>query len=137
MARGVNKVILIGNVGREPEVSYTGSGSAIANLTVATSERWKDKQGQQQERTEWHRVKAFGRLAEIIGEYTAKGQQIYIEGSIRTDKYTAQDGTEKFSTYVVANEMQMLGSKRDGEQQGRGRPRSAPPADDFDDDVPF
>src|ERR1700754_256615 len=110
MARGVNKVILIGNLGADPETRYTGSGTAITPLRLATSESWTDKSsGEKQERTEWHRVKLFGRLAEIAGEYLKKGRQVYIEGSLRTDKYTDKDGVERFSTDIVANEMQMIG----------------------------
>lgn len=135
MSRGVNKAIIVGQLGRDPEVKYAANGNAITSISVATSERWKDKQGQQQERTEWHRVKAFGRLAEIMGEYLAKGAQVYIEGSIRTEKYTGPDGAEKYATYIVANEMQMLGGKRDGERPQQTRQQQRP-ADDFD-DLPF
>lgn len=110
MARGINKVILVGNLGADPEVRYTGGGTAIASLRIATSEQWTDKQsGQKQERTEWHRVKLFGRLAEIAGEYLKKGRQIYIEGSLRTDKYTDKDGIERYSTDIIASDLQMLG----------------------------
>ncbi len=110
MARGINKVILVGNLGADPEVRYTSSGTAIASLSIATSEQWTDKQsGQKQERTEWHRVKLFGRLAEIAGEYLKKGRQVYVEGSLRTDKYTGKDGVERYSTDIVANDLQMLG----------------------------
>ena len=164
MARGINKVILVGNLGNDPEVRYTGSGTAIATLSVATSESWTDKQsGERQERTEWHRVKMFGKLAEIAGEYLKKGRQVYIEGSLRTNKYTDKDGIERYSTDIVANEMQMLGgpgggggegggggwSRDRGERSGGGAPRgggAAPsssrpaqkPADTFeDDDIPF
>ena len=124
MARGINKVILVGNLGADPETRYSTSGAPIVSIRVATSESWRDKQtGNQQERTEWHRVKFFGRLAEVAGEYLRKGSQVYIEGSIRTDKYTGQDGIERFSTEVVANEMQMLGGRsggEGGERSGRG-----------------
>lgn len=165
MARGVNKVILIGNLGADPETRYTATGGAITTVRLATSESWTDKAGQKQERTEWHRVKFFGKLAEIAGEYLKKGRQIYVEGSIRTDKYTGQDGVEKFSTEIIGNEMQMLGGGGErGEgasfggggggarseraprgapagavnERGSGAPRNAPPADDFqDDDIPF
>ena len=110
MARGINKVIIVGNLGADPETRYTGSGSAITSLRIATSEQWMDKQsGERQERTEWHRVKLFGKLAEIAGEYLKKGRQVYIEGSLRTDKYTDKDGIERYSTDIIANEMQMLG----------------------------
>lgn len=165
MSRGVNKVILIGNLGADPEVRYTAGGSAITTVRLATSENWTDKQGERQERTEWHRVKFFGRLAEIAGEYLKKGRQIYVEGSIRTDKYTGQDGVERYSTDIIANEMQMLGGQAGGGGNydegggGGGRPMSRggggggggggqrqgppqgrqapPPADDFEDDIPF
>jgi len=115
MARGINKVILVGNLGADPETRYTTSGSAITSIRIATSESWKDKQtGEQQERTEWHRVKFFGRLAEIAGEYLKKGRQVYVEGSLRTDKYTDKDGVERYSTDIIANEMQMLGGAGGG-----------------------
>lgn len=121
MARGINKVILVGNLGNDPDVKYTQGGSAITTISVATTEAWKDKQtGQQQERTEWHRVKFFGRLAEIAGEYLKKGRQVYIEGSLRTDKYTGKDGIERYSTDIIANEMQMLGGGGEGGQRGGG-----------------
>lgn len=127
MARGINKVILVGNLGADPEVRYTGSGTAIATLSVATSESWTDKQsGEKQERTEWHRVKLFGRLAEIAGEYLKKGRQIYIEGSLRTDKYTGQDGVERYSTDIIGNEMQMLGGGNEGGGGGGGFQRERP-----------
>ena len=163
MARGINKVILVGNLGNDPDVKYTQGGSAITTISVATTEAWKDKQtGQMQERTEWHRVKFFGRLAEIAGEYLKKGRQVYIEGSLRTDKYTGKDGIERYSTDIIANEMQMLGGGGEGGQRGggggdyqrgpresssAGRGRQAPAAaapaaqqfdDGFsDDDIPF
>ena len=121
MARGINKVILVGNLGADPEVRYTASGTAITSLSVATSESWTDKQsGEKQERTEWHRVKLFGRLAEIAGEYLKKGRQIYIEGSLRTDKYTDKQGVERYSTDIVASEMQMLGGGSEGGGMGGG-----------------
>jgi single-strand DNA-binding protein len=121
MARGINKVILVGNLGADPEVRYTGSGTAIATLSVATSEQWTDKQsGQKQERTEWHRVKLFGRLAEIAGEYLKKGRQVYVEGSLRTDKYTGKDGVERYSTDIVASDLQMLGGGSEGGGMGGG-----------------
>jgi single-strand DNA-binding protein len=116
MARGVNKVILVGNLGADPEVRYTAGGSAIANLSVATKDQWTDKQtGQKQEKTEWHRVKMFGRLAEIAGEYLKKGQQVYIEGALRYDKYTGKDGVERYTTDIVASDLQMLGGRSGGE----------------------
>jgi len=112
MARGVNKVILVGNLGADPETRYTASGSAITNIRIATSESWRDKQtGENQERTEWHRVVFFNRLAEIAGEYLRKGSQVYLEGSLRTRKWQDQSGQDRYSTEVVANEMQMLGSR--------------------------
>jgi single-strand DNA-binding protein len=120
MARGINKVIIVGNLGADPETRYTGSGTAITSLRIATSEAWNDKQsGEKQERTEWHRVKLFGKLAEIAGEYLKKGRQVYIEGSLRTDKYTDKDGVERYSTDIIANEMQMLGGQG-GEGGGGG-----------------
>lgn len=121
MARGINKVILVGNLGADPEVKYTAGGTAIGTLSIATSESWKDKQtGEQQERTEWHRVKLFGRLAEIAGEYLKKGRQVYIEGSLRTDKYTDKEGVQRYSTDIIGNEMQMLGGGGEGGEGGRG-----------------
>ena len=121
MARGVNKVILVGNLGADPETRYTQGGGAITSIRIATSESWNDKQtGEKQERTEWHRIKFFGKLAEIAGEYLRKGSQVYVEGSLRTDKYTDKDGIERFSTDIIANEMQMLGGKPGGEAGGGG-----------------
>jgi single-strand DNA-binding protein len=119
MARGINKVIIVGNLGADPETRYTGSGTAITSLRIATSEAWTDKaSGEKQERTEWHRVKLFGKLAEIAGEYLKKGRQVYIEGSLRTDKYTDKDGVERYSTDIIGNEMQMLGGNAGGEGGG-------------------
>ena len=121
MARGINKVIIVGNLGADPETRYTGNGTAITSIRIATSENWTDKQsGEKQERTEWHRVKLFGRLAEIAGEYLKKGRQVYIEGSLRTDKYTDKDGVERFSTDIIAAEMQMLGGGSEGAGAGAG-----------------
>lgn len=155
MARGINKVIIVGNLGADPEVRHTGGGSTVTNLRIATSEQWTDKQsGQKQERTEWHRVVLFGRLAEIAGEYLKKGRQVYVEGSLRTDKYTDKDGAEKYSTNIVANDLQMLGGNSSGEGGGQprqnsgdgfaarqGQRQSAPPPhqnyNDDPDDVPF
>ncbi len=115
MARGVNKVILVGNLGADPETRYTANGGNITTIKLATSESWKDKQtGEMHERTEWHRVKFFNRLAEIAGEYLKKGRQVYIEGSIRTDKYTDKEGIERYSTDIIANEMQLLGTNPGG-----------------------
>ncbi|WP_374603587.1 single-stranded DNA-binding protein [Arenimonas sp.] len=119
MARGVNKVILVGNLGNDPDMKYTQGGMAICTLSLATSSVRKDKEGNQQERTEWHRVKLFGKLGEIAGEYLKKGRQVYIEGEIRYDKFTGQDGQEKYITEIVANEMQMLGGGG-GEGGGSG-----------------
>jgi single-strand DNA-binding protein len=158
MSRGVNKVILVGNLGAEPEVRNLPSGGSVANIRIATSENWKDKQtGQQQERTEWHRIVFFNRLAEVVGEYLHKGSKVYIEGQLRTRKWQAQDGTDRYSTEVVAKEMQMLDSRGGGQQQGGGGydayPEAdsyAPPAEpaqpapqqpteqpDYEDDIPF
>jgi len=154
----VNKVILIGNLGRDPETRYTTGGDAVTNLNIATSEQWKDKNGEKQERTEWHRVVLFGRQAEIAGEYLKKGRSVYIEGRLQTRKYTDKDGVEKYSTEVVGDRMQLIGGARDGGggggdadfSGGGGAPaRRAPAAggapagggrkntDDFDDDIPF
>ena len=131
MARGINKVILVGNLGNDPEVRYAQSGSAITTISVATTEAWKDKNGEQQERTEWHRVKFFGRLAEIAGEYLRKGRQVYVEGSLRTDKYTDKDGVERYATDIIGNELQMLGGKSEPQRGGRQQSAAA------DDDAPF
>ncbi len=121
MARGVNKVILVGNLGNEPEQKSLPSGGAVTNISVATSESWKDKQtGQQQERTEWHRVVFFNRLAEIAGQYLNKGSKVYIEGSLRTRKWQDQNGQDRYSTEIVASEMQMLDSRGGDMQQGGG-----------------
>ena len=162
-SRGINKVILVGNLGKDPEVRYMPSGGAVTNITLATSETWKDKNtGQQQEKTEWHRVVLFGRLGEIAGEYLRKGSQVFIEGRLQTRKWQDQSGQDRYTTEIVANEMQMLGS-RGGAGGGSGsadfnqepsydtgapsQQKSAPaPAssgggsagfDDFDDDIPF
>jgi single-strand DNA-binding protein len=162
MARGVNKVILIGNIGKDPETRFSAGGGAITNITLATSESWKDKQtGENQERTEWHRVVFFGRLGEIAGEYLKKGSKVYVEGSLRTRKWTDQSGQDKYTTEIVANEMQMLDGRGAGggdfaaertqgasaggssrSSAGGSAPRAqeqVPPAgfDQFDDDIPF
>jgi single-strand DNA-binding protein len=162
MARGVNKVILIGHLGADPETRAMPSGSSVANLRIATTESWRDKQsGEQQERTEWHRVALFGRLAEIASEYLKKGSQVYIEGSLRTRKWQDKQGNERYSTEIVGNEMQMLGGRGGG---GAGAPAAGGGAaggvpreplpdyagpsgsgggagggerEDFDDDIPF
>ena len=155
MARGVNKVILVGNLGNDPDMRYTAGGAAVANISIATAESWKDKNtGEQQERTEWHRVVFFGRLAEIVGEYLRKGSQVYVEGRLQTRKWTNKEGHDQYTTEIVANEMQMLGSRSAGSSnydsapqsqqssapapQSQAAPASSPaPADDFDDDIPF
>lgn len=158
-SRGVNKVILVGNLGQDPEVRYLPNGGAVANITLATSESWRDKQtGETKEKTEWHRVILFGKLAEVAGEYLRKGSQVYIEGALQTRKWTDQAGVEKYTTEVVVNvggTMQMLGGKQDGaaqnggqgnkpQQQGRqqqSQQSSPPPSNEppmnFDDDIPF
>lgn len=118
----LNKVTLIGNLGNDPDVRNTQSGSTVTTISVATTEKWKDKDGNVQERTEWHRVKFFNRLAEIAGEYLAKGSQCYIEGSLRTEKYTDKDGNEKYSTDIIASELKLLGGRRDGEGERSERP---------------
>ena len=163
MARGINKVILVGNLGGDPETRYTASGAAITNITLATSESWRDKQtGENQERTEWHRVVFFNRLAEIAGEYLRKGRQVYVEGSLRTRKWQDQNGQDRWTTEIVANEMQMLGGRGDDagsrpsggfrdsqpaqqprqsapQQQSQAQQSGSAPADDgfTDDDIPF
>ena len=150
MARGVNKVILIGNLGRDPEVRYTPNGLAVANITIATSESWKDKQsGEPVERTEWHRVVMYQRLAEISGEYLRKGSKVYIEGRLQTRKWQDKtSGQDRFTTEIIADTMQMLDSKGGNASDASGAyekpaavnaaPLSAAPAmDQFDDDIPF
>nr|UWG25982.1 MAG: Single-strand binding protein family protein [Bacteriophage sp.] len=168
MARGVNKVIIVGTLGNDPEVKYSASGSSIANLSVATSEQWKDKQtGEKKEQTEWHRVVIFGKLAEIAGEYLRKGSQVYIEGQLRTRKWTDSNGVDKYTTEIVIPQMggvmQMLGGRRDDSDQQQPRQQSGQqpqggwgknpqqqqpqkqqspqggnePPIDFDDDIPF
>ena len=152
MARGINKAIIVGNLGRDPEVRYTANGNAIANITVATTESWKDKQsGERQEKTEWHRVVFFGRLAEIAGEYLKKGSQVYIEGRLQTRKWEDKSGQERYTTEIVASEMQMLGSRGGGASEASGddysgEARSAAVSSgggasggdpNLDDDIPF
>jgi single-strand DNA-binding protein len=143
MAKGINKVILAGHLGQDPEVKYTGSGSAVTNISVATSEQWKDKQsGEQKDRTEWHRVVMFNRLAEIAGEYLRKGSLVYIEGKLQTRKWQDKNGTDHYTTEIVANDMQMLGGKGQAPQgqqeQEPHTPKPSPmPTDDFEDDIPF
>ena len=144
MARGVNKVIIIGNLGQDPDTRYSPSGSAVTKLRVATNESWKDRQsGEQQERTEWHRVTMFGRLAEIAAEYLRKGSQVYLEGRLQTSKWQDKDGNDRYMTEIIANEMQMLGGRGGAPAMGGGggggsqsQPAQSPP-DDFDDDIPF
>jgi single-strand DNA-binding protein len=155
----VNKVIILGNLGRDPETRYTTGGDAVTNLRIATSEQWKDKNGEKQEKTEWHQVVLFGRQAEIAGEYLKKGRSVYIEGRLQTRKYTDKEGVEKYSTEVVADRMQLLGGKGEGgggdadfgggasaapaprreSSGGAAKPAGAAKknSDDFDDDIPF
>lgn len=148
MARGVNKVIIVGNLGNDPDTKYMPSGSAVTNLSVATNESWKDKAtGEQKDRTEWHKVAMFGRLAEISAEYLRKGSQVYIEGKLRTRKWQDQQGNDRYSTEIIADEMQMLGGRTGGGAPAMGGPpQSSPPPQgspgpagggDFDDDIPF
>jgi single-strand DNA-binding protein len=142
MASGINKVILVGNCGGDPETRYLPSGGAVTNITIATSESWKDKQGgQQQERTEWHRVVFFNKLAEIAGQYLHKGSKVYIEGSLRTRQWE-KDGVKRYTTEIVASQMQMLDSRESQSEQGAAQNNaSQQPSqggfDDFDDDIPF
>lgn len=151
MARGVNKVILIGNLGSDPEVRYTPNGNAVANVNLATSESWRDKtSGEPQDRTEWHRIVFFNKLAEIVGEYLHKGSKIYVEGSLRTRKWLDKQGVERHTTEVIANEMHILGSRTGGHhsdsnenhtetKSNKGQPAlaEAGPVDSFEDDIPF
>jgi len=162
MSRGINKVILVGHLGADPEVRYTAAGSAVANVSLATSDSWQDKQtGERQDRTEWHRIVFFNRLAEIAGEYLRKGRQVYVEGRLQTRKWQDQNGQDRYTTEIVASEMQMLGGRDDanytpsgGGQNYAPQPNAAPapapqaapagmpagnkpPAADFDDDIPF
>lgn len=131
--RGVNKVTIIGHLGADPETRYMPSGAAVANISVATTEKWKDKEsGEEKEQTEWHRICFFGRLAEIASEYLRKGSPVYVEGKLQTRKWTDKDGVDRWSTQIVAREMQMLGQKREGSE----RPPT-PPVEAFDDDIPF
>lgn len=127
MAKGVNKVIIVGSLGQDPEMRYMPNGKAVANISVATSEQWKDQQGQKQEKTEWHRIVMFDRLAEIAGEYLRKGSQAYFEGKLQTRKWQDQSGQDRYTTEIVANNMQMLGGKQSGQttsqpQQGYNQP---------------
>ena len=152
MARGINKVILVGNLGNDPDIRYTAGGAAVANISLATTDSWRDKEsGEQQDRTEWHRIVFFGRLAEVVGEYLRKGSQVYVEGRLQTRKWQDKSGNDRYTTEIVANEMQMLGGRGGGgampsnDQSSAPMPESAPasaPAaasdNDFvDDDIPF
>lgn len=163
MSRGVNKAILIGHLGADPEVKYMPSGGAVANVNLATTERWKDRQtGEQQERTEWHRLTFYGRTAEVAGEYLRKGSQVYVEGRIQTRKWQGQDGQDRYTTEIIVNDMQMLGGRgagggsadnwdqpsepRSAPASSGGAPQSKPPSSaaapagsgsQFDDDIPF
>jgi len=161
MARGINKVILVGNLGQDPEVRYMPSGGAVTNISIATTDSWTDKQsGQRQDRTEWHRIVMFNKLAEIAGEYLKKGSQVYIEGRLQTRKWQDNSGQDRYTTEIVANDMQMLGGRGDsggaanfsggqpqqqrpqsnpsqGQPQGQPQPAPMSGPDDFDDDIPF
>ena len=152
MARGVNKVILVGNLGKDPEVRYMPSGNAVANVTLATTDSWKDKQsGEKQERTEWHNVVFYSRLAEIVGEYLKKGSQVYVEGRLQTRKWQDKSGNDRYTTEIIASDMQMLGSGGgsagfSGDRAPAAQPAAQPAAAassgggssaDFDDDIPF
>ncbi len=146
MARGINKVILVGNLGKDPEVRYMSNGNAVCNVTLATSESWKDKQtGEQKDKTEWHNIVFYRRLAEIAGEYLRKGSQVYVEGKLQTRKWQDKNGNDRYTTEIIANEMQMLGGRGGGSAEFGGGPaaKSAAPAapaavaDEFDDDIPF
>lgn len=152
MARGVNKVILVGNLGNDPDIRYTAGGAAVANISLATTDSWRDKEsGEQQDSTEWHRVVFFGRLAEIVGEYLRKGSQVYVEGRLQTRKWQDKTGNDRYTTEIVANEMQMLGGRGSGTSPGPSAaeaPASMPASsgeakagmadNDFvDDDIPF
>ena len=153
-SRGINKVIVLGNLGKDPEVRYMPSGGQVTNITVATSETWKDKDsGEQKENTEWHRIVFFGKLAEIAGQYLKKGGQVYVEGRLQTRKWQGQDGQDRYTTEIIASEMQMLGGRGGGSAAFDERPAAGPGAgggapggdpapassmpDDFDDDIPF
>ena len=155
MARGINKVILVGNLGNDPDIRYTAGGAAVANISVATTDSWKDKEsGEQQDRTEWHRVVFFGRLAEIVGEYLKKGSQVYLEGRLQTRKWQDKSGSDRYTTEIVANDMQMLGGRGGGGAMGNNEqapppmsnnapssnaaPAASAADNDFvDDDIPF
>ena len=159
-SKGVNKAVILGNVGNDPELRYMSNGKAVANFTVATSEQWKDQQGQKQERTEWHRMVAYDKLAEIIGQYVKKGSKLYLEGKLQTREWTDQQGQKKYTTEIIVNEMQMLDGKpqggqpaqvqqqqqqpqrqqapqNNGYQQARSQPMQQQDAPQFDDDIPW
>lgn len=141
----VNRMIVLGHVGRDPEVRYTTDGAAIANVSIATTRTWKDKQGEKQEETEWHRISFFGRLAEIVGEYVKKGSQIYVEGRLRTRKWQDKEGTDRYTTEIVAESIQLLGGRgeraEDGPKQSKPteqpRDKAAGPVANMEDDIPF
>jgi single-strand DNA-binding protein len=138
----VNKVILVGNLGKDPELRYTASGTAVCNFSIATTERFKDREGQQQEKTEWHNISTWRQLAEICGKYLTKGKQVYIEGKLQTRKWEDRDGNDRYTTEIVADQMQMLGRAGEGQGQQQERPAQSQPASSgggFDamDDVPF
>ncbi len=139
MSKGINKVIIVGNLGKDPEVRYSPSGDAMANITVATSESWKDKNtGEKVEKTEWHRIVFFKRLAEVVGEYLKKGSKVYIEGKLQTRKWQDKDGQDRYTTEIVAREMQMLDGKQSSSDEPRSEPQAAEsPQEDFDDGIPF
>jgi len=142
----VNRVHIVGHLGRDPETRYTQGGDAVSNISVATSQKWNDKQtGEKKEETEWHRVSFFGKLAEVVGQYLVKGSLVYVEGRLKTRKWTDKDGVERYTTEIIADRMQMLGGKPDGAKQSsepaqQEAPRTAPAksnVDDLDDDIPF
>jgi len=149
MSRGVNKVILVGRLGKDPETRYTPSGAAVTNISIATSEQWKDKNtGEKQEKTEWHNIVFFGKLAEIAGEYLKKGSECYVEGSLTTEKWQDKSGNDRYTTKIKANEMQLLGSKSDNQTAGQGAYSNSQASqtainaangieDGFNDDLPF
>ena len=157
-SKGVNKAVILGNVGNDPELRFMSNGKAVANFTVATSEQWKDQQGQKQERTEWHRMVAYDKLAEIIGQYVKKGSKLYLEGKLQTREWTDQQGQKKYTTEIIVSEMQMLDGKpqqgsqqpqgqqqpqrqqapqNNGYQQARSQPMQQQDAPQFDDDLPW
>ena len=141
MSKGVNKVIVVGNMGKDPEIRNTSTGGTVTSISVATSESWKDKNtGEKQERTEWHNITFFGKLAEIAGQYLKKGSKVYVEGSLRTEKWTDSNGVDRYTTKIISNEMQMLDSKGgNSDNQGNVPANNAntKAADDLDDDIPF